>query len=198
MLDSNSIFYFIDRENKLEEAWVMSGFDHFDDDSSLPRPKRRSDEDIRRFRDQLKNGEKDINNVEALEEIIQFYFEHEQFQEALQFAERLISFEPYSSDAWQRKGMILNNLFKYEEALSCYEKAFNLNPTNPEILVNKGITLDNLNRIDEALSAFNYALDLDPSFEEGLFHKGVTLEKQEKYEEAVGIFRFMLDVNPEH
>src|SRR3989339_867918 len=120
----------------------MPSFDHFDDDP-IPRPNDRSDDDVRRFREQLRNGEKDINNTEALEEIIQFYFEHGQYEEALSFVDRLLSFEPFSSDAWQRKGMILNNLYRYEEALACYEKALQLNPTDPEAFVNRGITLDN-------------------------------------------------------
>ncbi|MCX6133345.1 MAG: tetratricopeptide repeat protein, partial [Ignavibacteriales bacterium] len=116
----------------------MAGLDNFDDDEHLPRPNDRSDDDLRRFREQLKNGEKDINNTEALEEIIQFYFEHGQFEEALHFVDRLLSFEPFSSDAWQRKGMILNNLYRSEEALTCYDKALQLNPTDPEVFVTRG------------------------------------------------------------
>ena len=112
----------------------MPGFDHFDDDEPRPRSSRQSDEDFRRFREQLRNGERDINSTEALEEIIQFYFEHEHFEEALPFVERLLTFEPYNADAWQRKGMILNNLFRYEDALGCYDHALSLNPTDPEIL----------------------------------------------------------------
>src|SRR3990172_12682307 len=149
----------------------MAGFDNHDDDEHRPRRNDRSDEDLRRFREQLKNGEKDINNTEALEEIIQFYFEHEQFEEALHFVDRLLSFEPFSSDAWQRKGMILNNLYRYGEALTCYEKALSLNPTDPEAFVNRGITLDNLNRVDEALQSFNSSLVLEPLYEDALFHK---------------------------
>ncbi|MGH2567213.1 MAG: hypothetical protein ACRDGA_02660, partial [Bacteroidota bacterium] len=61
----------------------MPDFDKFDDENQPPRPNDRSDDDLKRFREQLKNGERDINNTEALEEIIQFYFEHEQFDEAL-------------------------------------------------------------------------------------------------------------------
>src|SRR4030066_1853358 len=114
----------------------MPAFDHFDDDDQYPRPNRHSEDDLQRFRELLRNGEKDINSAEALEEIIQFYFEHEQFEEALAFTERLLAFQPYSSEAWQRKGMILNNLVRYDEALECYEQALSLNPADADIHVN--------------------------------------------------------------
>ncbi|MCU0412065.1 MAG: bacterial transcriptional activator domain-containing protein, partial [Bacteroidetes bacterium] len=104
----------------------MSGFDHIDDDGFPRTPNDSSDDDVRRFRESLRNGSRDINSPEALEEIIQFYLDHEEFEEALQFAERLLSFEPFSSDAWQRKGMILNNLTRYADALSCYDRALSL------------------------------------------------------------------------
>ena len=55
----------------------MSDFDRFDDDNMGPKPNKHSEEDVRRFRELLRNGGKDINNPEALEEIIQFYFEHD-------------------------------------------------------------------------------------------------------------------------
>src|SRR5574341_736298 len=170
----------------------MADLDRFDDDDLPRRSDEPSDDDLKKFRESIKNGSRDINNPEALEEIIQFYFEHEEFDEALRFAERLISFQPFNSDAWQQKGMILNNLFKYEDALECYEKALSLNPTDSEIFINRGITLDNLNRVEDSLASFEKALELDPLNEEALFHKGLTLEKEEKIEDAVQTFRKIL------
>ena len=162
-----------------------------------PKPNKHSEDDVRRFRELLRNGGKDINNPEALEEIIQFYFEHDKYDDALIYAERLLSFEPFNADAWQRKGMILNNLFKYDEALVCFEKALGLNPTDPEVYINRGITLDNLNRINESMESFDKALELDPSHEDALFHKGVTLEKLERYTEAESIFHHILQIDAE-
>ena len=80
----------------------MPDFDRNNDDNIGPKPNKRSEDDVRRFRESLRNGGKDINNPEALEEIIQFYFEHEKFEEALTYADRLLSFEPFNADAWQR------------------------------------------------------------------------------------------------
>jgi tetratricopeptide (TPR) repeat protein len=138
-------------------------FDRNDEDNISPKPNKRSEDDVRRFRESLRNGGKDINNPEALEEIIQFYFEHEKFEEASTYADRLLSFEPFNADAWQRKGMILNNLFRYNEALDCFDKALGLNPIDPEAYINRGITLDNLNRITESMASFDKALELDSS-----------------------------------
>ena len=46
----------------------MSNFDRFDDNNLGPKPNKHSEDDVRRFRELLRNGGKDINNPEALEE----------------------------------------------------------------------------------------------------------------------------------
>ena len=175
----------------------MADFNKYDDNFDSQH-NRHSEDDVRRFRELLRNGGKDINNPEALEEIIQFYFEHEKFEDALTYADRLLSFQPYNADAWQRKGMILNNLFRYVDALFCFDKAVSLNPVDAEIYINRGITLDNLNRDAESLESFEKALELEPTNADALFNKAVTLEKLEKFDEAERLFRLVLDIDPEN
>ena len=81
----------------------------------------------------------------------------------MHFADQLIEFVPYSWDAWVRRGMILNNMYRYDEAIDCYERAVSLNPNESEIYINLGITFDNANRVDEALEALRKRCRLSPA-----------------------------------
>jgi tetratricopeptide (TPR) repeat protein len=174
----------------------MGILDFWDNDEDLENEEgKKADEELNRFKDMLKDGSSDVSSAEALEELVNYCYEREKFEDALHFVNQLLDRIPYSADAWQRKGLVLNNLFKYEEALECFERALHLNPVDPEILINKGITLDGLGRNEEALQVFEQALEIDPSNEDALFNKSITLEKTGQFEEAVRIFKFLLEGN---
>ena len=91
---------------------------------------------MRKYRDSLKDGSQNLTNAEAIEEIVNYYFDNEKYEEALHFVTQLLAIVPYSPEFWHRKGLILANLFKYEEALDAYDRALTLDPVDPEILVN--------------------------------------------------------------
>jgi tetratricopeptide (TPR) repeat protein len=125
----------------------MSLFDfgNFDDDpEDEERGKERFDDALNRFKDMMKNGSSGLTNIEALEEIIAYYFENEKYEDALHFVNQLLVLVPYSADTWQRKGLILHNLGRCEEALESFDQALRINPVDPELLVSKGIALDEL------------------------------------------------------
>ena len=139
----------------------------FDDDMFGDQNKKKNlDEEIRRFREALRKGE--VSNgqytpsVESLEELVQYCIDTEKYEDALNFCSLWLEFVPYSSDAWQSKGFILNALTRYSEALEAYDTALTLNPVDADIIIHRAITLDNLNRKDEALGALSRILGLAP------------------------------------
>ena len=75
-----------------------------------------------------RNGESAYFDSDALEDIATFYFERGRFDDALGVIDRILDNQPYSSDNWMRKGILLNNLGKNAEALNAYQKALSLNP----------------------------------------------------------------------
>jgi len=96
----------------------MNIFDFDDEESFFEGPGSQKDdfeEEIKRFKERLKDEGGGSTNIEALEEIVSYYFEKESYQEALHFINLLLDHIPYSSDTWQRKGIILNNLQRHEE-----------------------------------------------------------------------------------
>ena len=114
-------------------------FENMDDDAEQTGSRKENfEEEIKKFKERLKNGG-GSTNIEALEEITSFYFENEKYEEALHFINLLLEYLPFSADTWQRKGIILNNLQRYNEALECFEKALHLNPVDTELLISRGL-----------------------------------------------------------
>lgn len=141
------------------------------------RSKKNFDDEINELKERLKNSGGGSTNIEVLEEIVAFYFEHDKFEEALHFVDLLLEYIPFSADTWQRKGVILNNLQRYQEALECFEKGLSMNPVDTELILSRGVALDNLGKHEEALRCYEEVLEGDPCNEEALFSKAITLEK---------------------
>jgi len=49
-------------------------------------------------------------------------------------------------DAWNNKGITLQNLGKNEEAIRCYDKALEIDPKDVDAWYNKGLSLNNLGK----------------------------------------------------
>ena len=156
-----------------------------------------SEHEVRKLIERLKQGSSGSSTAEALEEIVNYYCEAERFQDALPFANLLLEQATYSSEAWQKKGVILNHLQRFEEALDCLDKALALNPADQELLISRGITLDNLNRCQEAVGCFDQVLSSDSQNDEALFSKALTLEKLEQFDQAMTLLKGMLERNPD-
>ncbi|MEZ4691720.1 MAG: tetratricopeptide repeat protein [Ignavibacteria bacterium] len=60
---------------------------------------------------------------ENLEEIINFYFENNDFDKALSYVNVYLDIYPYSTEAWHKKALILDSLGKFEEAVEYFDKA---------------------------------------------------------------------------
>ena len=179
----------------------MKSFDYenFDDDpEEQGKRKENFEEEIRKLAERLKDGGGGSTNIEVLEEIVNYYIEHDKHEEALHFVSLLLEYIPFSSDTWQRKGTVLNNLLRHEEALECFECALRLNPVDSELILSKGYTLDTLGRFEEAIGAFDKVLEIDSSNEEALFSKGMTYEHMDRFEDASLLFKFIVDGNSFH
>ena len=138
-------------------------YSNFDDDESDEGRADRFEDELKRYKDMLGDGSSDITNIEALEEIVNFFFDNERYEEALRFIDRMLAHIPYNADTWQRKGLIPSNLNRPAEALEAFTMALNLNPVDTEILVNRGIALDELGRFEEAVASYNQALEIEPT-----------------------------------
>lgn len=135
---------------------------------------------------------------DSLEDIANYYFEQGRYEDALSVIDRLLDIMSHSSDAWMRRGILLNNLERHKEALEAYDQALTLNPVDSETHVNRGITLNALGRSREALEAYGEAIRIDPINDEAFFNRGVALEHLNSLQDAITSFRQCAELNPEH
>jgi tetratricopeptide (TPR) repeat protein len=149
----------------------------------------RDEDRLRELVDSFEAGDRaGYLDSDALDDIASWYYDKGRFEDALCVVDRVLASHPFSSDAWMRKGILLNNLDRHTDALDAYERALALNPADVETLVNRGITLDTLDRPKDALDSYRQALSLDPVNDEALFNIGVTMERLNQPAEAVSVF----------
>ncbi|MHB8906497.1 MAG: tetratricopeptide repeat protein, partial [Melioribacteraceae bacterium] len=152
---------------------------------------------INTCREHIDNGYTFVH-LDFIEEVIQLCLEYDFVEDGLYLAEALLNAVPYNSEAWQYKGILLNNTFSFEHANSCFEKALSLNPNDVETFINKSIAEDNLGMFEDAVKSLIRALEIEPNNEETLFNLGILYEKKEKYAEAIGYFDKSIEADPEY
>src|SRR3990170_3309610 len=70
--------------------------------------------------------------------------ENEEYTEALQCYDKVLSEDPKNVRALIDKGVTLQNLGRFKQSLTLYDKALKINPKNLDALINKGTALHSL------------------------------------------------------
>ena len=117
-------------------------FDDYDENFDEPGRGRERSYSDKELSDLLQAARQGSLSTDTIEDIAGYHLENNNFEEALKFLDVLVERAPYSADAWERRGLVLNNLGRYEQALAAFEQAEALNPADLELLINKGIFLD--------------------------------------------------------
>ncbi len=77
------------------------------------------------FKEYLINKlEKEPNNPIVLNNLAIFYYEQNNLEDALKYAQRALKFDPENSYLWNTLGIILTELKLYEDAEKCFKKAY--------------------------------------------------------------------------
>ena len=108
-----------------------------------------------------------------------------------------IEINPYDSEAWKNKGLLLVMLQKPEEALKAFNKAIEINPHYPDAWTGKGLALTELNKFDEAIKAHNKAIEINPQDSNAWDGKGLAFEGLNKPEEAMKAYDKAIEINPQ-
>jgi len=74
-------------------------------------------------------------------------------------------------NAWNNKGLALDDLGKFDEAIKCYDKALEIYPEDDITWNNKGFALNSLGKFDEAIKCYNRALEINPTSPEAQCNK---------------------------
>jgi tetratricopeptide (TPR) repeat protein len=107
------------------------------------------------------------------------------YEEAIANFDNALKLNSQNHEAWNNRGVSLDNLGRHEEAIISYEEALKLKANYPEAWSNFGVSLRNLERHEEGIIKYNISLELNPAFHEAFTNRGVSLSKLGCYEQAI-------------
>jgi tetratricopeptide (TPR) repeat protein len=132
-------------------------------------------------------GDELMDKEEYFDEAMDF-FNNDEFEEALEYFEKVTKYYPDNQDAWFMKAVTYINLEEDEKALQSIEKAIELNPEDTEAWVKKAWILLLLDDSREGLKAVEKAMELDKDFTDVLYLKGMFLLNMNLYSESLYYF----------
>jgi len=106
----------------------------------------------------------------------------------LRLLDQCAAAEPLNADAWNNRGLALQNLKRIDEALQSFDRAGELQPGSPEAFINKGLLLRELGHFPQALESFERALQIDPGNPEQHNNRGNVLLDLGRAAEALAGF----------
>jgi tetratricopeptide (TPR) repeat protein len=118
--------------------------------------------------------------------------------QAIAAYDRAISLKPDYADAYNNKGVALDELNRNEEAIAAYDRAISLKPDYANAYCNKGIALNALNRKEEAIAAYDRAISLKPDYANAYCNKGIALDELNRNEEAIAAYDRAISLKPDY
>ena len=110
--------------------------------------------------------------------------------------DRIVALDPMSWEAWNNRGIALDQLERYDDALKSYDRALGLQPNDDNVLHNRGAVLICLKRFDEALPLFERLVTTDPERADNWACRGAALASLNRIEEALTSFEKGLELDP--
>jgi predicted O-linked N-acetylglucosamine transferase (SPINDLY family) len=118
--------------------------------------------------------------------------------EGLRLLEQSIDADPFNADAYNNRGLALQNLKRLDEALDSFDRSIALKPRSAEAFINKGLALREQGRFPEALASFEHALDIDPGNPEQHNNRGNVLLDLGRAEGALASFDRAIELVPNY
>lgn len=161
-----------DNENNIDEAYVQMFSAWFE-------LKKRSGEDFT------------YEDLEKIEELLDVCIDNGLYENALNFCDTLLEYNPSSNELLTKKGIILMNMKNFSAAINSLERAVEINPNNSESLINLSLSYFNSGEYQKSLELIDRAINIEPS-DFALYQKGVILQTYQRLDEALEIFKALL------
>jgi len=147
------------------------------------------------------------SNINALTQIARIYQTRQQFREAIEFYQRVVSHDvravgqPSLGDVWGALGHCYLMIDELKEAYAAYQRALYSSQAakDSSLWYGIGILYDKCASFDLAEEVFCHILKIDPDFgrkEEVLFRLGMIYKHENKHEKALECFQLLLDKPP--
>jgi tetratricopeptide (TPR) repeat protein len=156
-------------------------------------------ESIRRFEEMQKKSVQYFFDVHELEDIINYYFDLNNYQQASMAAEYALNIYPESTVIQLKFAQHLIYSGKIEESLPLLDYIEKVEGSNYEIYVLKGTAFNLLDKTSEARSYFDKAVTLSSdNRDEVLYSIGISFEDRGQFEVALDYFREAYRLNNEN
>ncbi|MDB9415743.1 tetratricopeptide repeat protein, partial [Microcystis aeruginosa] len=165
---------------------------------------------------QLRDAVRDVSGVEEenldsketdLTEVVQdvaFWFEqgyqkymNGDFIGAIASWDRALEIKPDNHEAWNSRGVTLNNLGRYEEALASSDKALEIKPDFYHAWYVRGFALNGLGRFEQAIASCDQALEMKPDYPDAWSSRGIALYNLGRFEQAIASYDRALEIKPD-
>jgi adenylate cyclase len=118
---------------------------------------------------------------------------------ARSMAERAISLDPGSAEAWSSLSRIRWGYdWDWDGALEADQKAISLEPGNVNVITQSARLASTFGHLDEAIKLNQKAIELDPLSLRPISNLGLTLKEAGRLEEAETAYRRLLALNPSY
>ena len=122
----------------------------------------------------------------------------EQFNDALNCADKAIELKNDSGEAYTNRGLSLKELHNFQEALVSFDKAIELNSAIAEAHLNRGVVLHEFGLYDEALSSYQKAIEIKSEYPDAYNNKGLVLVELKRLEEALMSYLKAIELRPNY
>ena len=124
------------------------------------------------------------------------HFYKKEYENAIEWYNKVIHMDESVFDAWFNKGYALVNLGRIDEASECYDRALELNSDDTFAFNQKSWALYKTGKLENILEHFDNLLKENPANADLWSHKGSHLGTASRYEEAIDCFDRALEINP--
>ncbi|RZB34890.1 MAG: protein O-GlcNAc transferase [Desulfobacteraceae bacterium Eth-SRB1] len=135
-------------------------------------------------------------NTDALYNLGIIAKDRQNYDEAIDYYEKVISINPAYVNACFGLGGIFIDQARYDEANEKFQKVVSLSPNYANAWYNLGIIAATQGRRDEAIKYYQKALSIDPTFVNACYNIGLMLLEQKKYDEAIEYSQKVISLNP--
>ncbi len=121
-----------------------------------------------------------------------------EYEQAIASYDKALEIKPDDHDAWNYRGVALDDLGRFAEAIASYDKALEIKPDDHEAWYNRGFALDDLGRFAEAIASYDKALEIKPDDHEAWYGRGFALGNLGRFAEAIASFDRALEIKPDY
>jgi len=119
------------------------------------------------------------------------------YKAAIASYDNALQIKPDKHEAWNNRGIALDDLGRKEEAIASYDNALQIKPDKHEAWYNRGNALSALGRKEEAIASCDYALEIKPDDALAWYNKACCYALWGKVDEAIETLQRAIELDSE-